>query len=143
MCLHRCEEGTSRTAVISTAASIVTGGGASFKRQHAVVYATRPGDEAPRIRCDVWVAAVHTMEIITVVEQVAVNTTEQVQVVAKDEFENTFSTLEVRLSALSWSCGRAAPCSSVSLASCRPLLVSCRVSFRARGYLAMAQRVRR
>ncbi len=72
--------------------------GASTRRQ-AVVNAKdlddSDSDGVQMLSCDVFVAPVHSIEIHTVVEELAVNASEQISILGKDVFDNTFSTLEV------------------------------------------------
>jgi hypothetical protein len=99
-----CPDGMSREARLTTLGDPAVEAGASGRRRHAVVSATQDSahhDLPPlQLRCDVYIAPVHSLDISTVIEKLSVNASEQVHVTAKDEFDNTFSWLEV--SRLSW-----------------------------------------
>ena len=102
-CLEVCPPGTAQVVRVVTNNTVsATGSFRSRSRRRAIISAVDSenvnADGVPlSLRCDVWVAPLHTLDISTVVERLAVNASEQVAITAKDEFDNTFSLLEVRL----------------------------------------------
>ena len=99
VCLEPCPPGTSRgVRVITSNVTIFDSDARGVPRRHAVVTASDASDEDDTtrvLRADVWVAPVRSVEIQTIVEVLAVKSSEQVTVTGKDESDNTFSTLEV------------------------------------------------
>jgi hypothetical protein len=91
-----CLDGQSRGVRITV---VPSPSGTVVPRRHATVMAVESNTHVivdRNLTCDVWVAPVHSIEIFTVVEELGVHSTEQIGVVGKDLYDNTFSTLEVR-----------------------------------------------